>query len=186
MDNTNQGATWVFTRNSGVWNQQGNKLVGTGNIGMAGQGYSVALSADGNTALVGAFADNGNHGAAWVFTRSAGVWSQQGSKLIGTGNIGKAEQGKAVALSADGNTAVVSGWVDNLQRGAVWVFTRNEGVWTQQGGKIVGTGIDYGSFHGVSIDLNADGNVMIVGGYLDNSHTGAVWIYTRSEGIWSQ
>ena len=41
-----------FTRNGGVWTQQGDKLVGTGSVGVASQGTSVALSADGNTAIV--------------------------------------------------------------------------------------------------------------------------------------
>jgi hypothetical protein len=46
---------------------------------------SVALSADGNTAVVGGPYDNRSIGAAWVFTRSGAVWTQQGSKLVGTG-----------------------------------------------------------------------------------------------------
>src|ERR1035438_9043902 len=63
--------------------QQGPKLVGADALG-GQQGYSVALSADGNTALVGGPYDNGA-GAAWVWTRSVGVWTQQGPKLVGTG-----------------------------------------------------------------------------------------------------
>jgi hypothetical protein len=43
-------------------------------------------------------------GAAWVYTRSNGVWTQQGSKLVGTGAVGNAEQGWSVSLSSDGNT----------------------------------------------------------------------------------
>ena len=46
---------------------QGPKLVGSGTVGSASQGYSVALSADGNTAVVGGPGDNFNLGAAWVF-----------------------------------------------------------------------------------------------------------------------
>src|SRR5580704_5712534 len=65
--------------------QQGPKLVGTGAVGNASQGISVALSGDGNTAIVGGFNDNGGLGAAWVYTRSGGVWTQQGGKLVGTG-----------------------------------------------------------------------------------------------------
>src|SRR2546421_310461 len=83
--------------------QDGPKLVGSGAVGSAQQGHSVALSADGNTAIVGGNADNGNAGAAWVFTRSGGVWSQQGAKLVGTGAVGAANQGISVALSGDGN-----------------------------------------------------------------------------------
>ena len=106
----------------------------------ANQGCSVALSADGNTAIVGGPNDNSGIGAAWVFTRSGGVWTQQGIKLVGTGAIGAAGQGNSVALSADGNTAIVGGPGDNSDTGAAWVFTRSGGVWTQQGSKLVGTG----------------------------------------------
>ena len=62
--------------------QQGVKLIGTGAVGAVYQGWSVALSADGNTAVVGGYGDNGFAGAAWVYTRSGGVWSQQGAKLV--------------------------------------------------------------------------------------------------------
>ena len=90
--------------------QQGAKLVGTGVVSGAEQGSSVALSADGNTAIVGGHYDNDFAGAAWVFIRSGGVWTQQGSKLVGTGAVGSAaNQGVSVALSADGNTAIVGG-----------------------------------------------------------------------------
>jgi hypothetical protein len=44
-------------------------------------------------------------GAAWVFTRSGGVWIQQDKKLVGTDAVGSARQGTSVALSDDGNTA---------------------------------------------------------------------------------
>ena len=77
------GAAWVFTRSGRVRSKQGPKLVGTGAIGGAEQGYSVSLSADWNTAIVRAFFDDNQLGAACVFTRSGGVWSQQGPKLVG-------------------------------------------------------------------------------------------------------
>ena len=76
--------------------QQGSKLVGTGALGNAEQGFSVALSADGNTAIMGGDFDNGFLGAAWVHTRTGGVWSQQGSKLVGTAP--SAMQVKAILL----------------------------------------------------------------------------------------
>ena len=86
--------------------QQGPKLIGTGVVQQyAEQGGSIALSADGNTALVGGASDNGEVGAAWVYTRKEGTWAQQGTKLVGTTNIGASAQGGAVSLSADGNTA---------------------------------------------------------------------------------
>ncbi|MGA8613148.1 MAG: hypothetical protein WB760_15900 [Xanthobacteraceae bacterium] len=170
-DNNGVGAA---TRSGGVWTQQGSKLVGTGAVGGAWQGSSVALSADGNTAIVGGPDDN-RIGAAWVFTRSGGVWTQQGSKLVGTGAVGGASQGSSVALSADGNTAIVGGLDNNSVEGA-WVFTRNGGVWTQQGSKLVGTGAAKAGWQGSSLALSPDGNTAIV----------SAWAFTRSRGIWTQ
>jgi hypothetical protein len=100
------------------------------------------LSADGNTAIVDGNADNSATGAAWVYTRSGGVWTQQGSKLVGTGAVGSAQQGWSVALSGDGNTAIVGGDGDNSVTGAAWVYTRSNSVWISRvpGAKLVGTG----------------------------------------------
>jgi hypothetical protein len=184
--NSYAGATWVFTRSSGVWSQQGGELIGTDAVGPAAQGQSVALSADGNTAIVGGPQDSYMAGAAWVFTRSSGVWSQQGSKLVGTGAVGDAVQGASVALSADGNTAIVGGYSDSSDAGAIWVFTRSGGVWSQQGSKLVGTGAIEGAYQGWSVALSADGNTAIVGGRGDNSYAGATWVFTRTSGVWSQ
>jgi hypothetical protein len=104
------------------FSQQGPKLVGTGAVGAAQQGISVAVSADGNTAIVGGPNDNQAVGAAWVFTRSGGVWTQQGAKLVGASAAGNAHQGYSVALSADGNTAILGGPHDNGTAGAAWVY----------------------------------------------------------------
>jgi autotransporter-associated beta strand protein len=186
FDNTQVGAVWVFTRSSGFWSQQGSKLVGTGATGASYQGVSVALSADGNTAMVGGSQDNSGAGAAWVFTRSAGVWSQQGSKLLPTGATGNAERGRSVSLSADGNTALIGGPADNSSRGATWVFTRSGTTWSQQGTKLVGTGFTGSSNQGVSSALSADGNSAVIGGWFDNSQAGAIWVYTRSGTTWTQ
>ena len=168
------------------FSQQGPKLVGTLATGSAGQGTSVALSADGHTAIVGGPNDNSGAGAAWIFTRSRGVWTQQGSKLVGTGAVGNAAQGTSVALSADGRTAIVGGPNDNSGAGAAWVFTRSGGVWTQQGDKLVGTGAVGSAVQGTSVALSAEGRTAIVGGPNDNTNTGAAWVFTRSEGVWTQ
>jgi hypothetical protein len=186
-DSGGLGAAWVYTRSGGVWTQQGSKLVGTGAAFLANQGRAVAISADGNTAIVGGDNDDSGIGAAWVFTRSGGVWSQQGSKLVGTGAAGDlVQQGFAVAISADGNTAIVGGEGDNFGVGAAWVYTRSGGVWTQQGGKLGGTDAVNWPNQGSSVGISADGNTAVVGGFRDNSDLGAAWVYTRSGAIWSQ
>jgi hypothetical protein len=71
--------------------QQGPKLVGTGAVGNSQQGWSVALSDDGNTAIVGGPGDSSNIGAAWRLRPDAGVdageISAQPSIGIGTSRI---------------------------------------------------------------------------------------------------
>jgi uncharacterized protein (TIGR03437 family) len=196
------GGAWVYTRSGGVWTQQGGELVGTGAIGDANQGFSVALSADGNTAIVGGPHDNFTSyyldGTAWVYTRSGGVWTQQGSKLFASPGsetytyAWEAQLGFSVALSGDGNTALVGGPGDDNYAGAGWVFARSGGVWTQQGSKLVGGGAVGFGLQGESMALSSDGNTALVGGPGDSPNcgscfgVGATWVYTRSAGVWTQ
>jgi lipocalin len=186
-DNGDTGAAWVYTRSGNVWTQQG-KLVGTGAIGIAGQGQSVSLSSDGDTAIVGGHADNEWKGAAWVYTRSGSVWTQQGSKLVGSGAIGTlSQQGMSVSLSSDGDTAIVGGPSDDYPgKGAAWVYARSGGVWTQQA-KLIGSGATgIAPLQGSSVSLSSDGDTAIIGGPGDNDGKGAAWVYTRSGGVWTQ
>jgi antibiotic biosynthesis monooxygenase (ABM) superfamily enzyme len=185
-DDSGVGAVWVFTRSGDTWTQQGGKLVATDAPGHAHQGYSVSLSNDGNTAIVGGAFDAGNTGAAWVWTRNGDAWTQQGGKLVGADAIGPAEQGSAVALSRDGNTAIVGGPHDNFGAGAVWVFTRSGQAWAQQGSKLVGTDVEGAAGQGGSVALSRDGNTAIVGGHRDKDFVGAAWVYTRSGDAWTQ
>ena len=203
LDNGGLGAAWIFTRANGAWTQQGAKLTGSGALftpaSPVSQGASVGLSADGNTAIIGGPLDNGGFGAAWIFTRGNAAqapWTQQGAKLTGSGASGTfPEQGSSVALSADGNTAILGAPFDNAGAGALWVFTRNTAApgtpWTQQGGKLVGSGaVDAGYLFGIrqgnSVALSADGNTAIAGGDNDNGGIGAVWAFRRANGVWNQ
>jgi hypothetical protein len=191
------GAAWVFTRSGGIWTQQGAKLSASDEAGQGQFGASVALSADGNTALIGGFLDNGV-GAAWVFTRSGATWTQQGPKLTANDETGQGLGGSfgiSVALSADGNTALIGGPFDNYPNypplGAAWVFTRSGATWTQQGPKLTandetGSVEAGGARLGSSVAVSADGNTALIGGYGDNDFVGAAWLFTRSGTTWTQ
>jgi hypothetical protein len=181
---------------------------GTGESGDGYFGWSVALSAAGNTALIGAYTDNGNKGAAWVFTRSGTTWSQQGEKLVGdcesscggakgTGESGEGYFGWSVALSAEGNTALIGGYADSSDKGAAWVFTRSGTTWSQQGEKLVGdctssctgakgTGESGNGDFGYNVAVSAAGNTALISAYADASNKGAAWVFTRSGTTWSQ
>jgi FG-GAP repeat len=186
------GAAWIFTRSGSAWTQQGPKLTANDETGGGGFGLSVALSSDGDTALIGGPFDNSGAGAAWVFTRSGTTWTQQGPKLTANDQTpseeaGGARLGSSVALSADGNTALIGGFSDNAFRGAAWVFIRSGATWTQQGPKLIandesGARAEFGS----SVALSADGNTGLIGGPTDNPYEGAAWVFIRSGATWTQ
>jgi hypothetical protein len=185
-DDSNIGAVWIYVRSGSSWIQQGSKLVGSDAIGGSFQGGSVSLSGDGNTLAVGGYGDDNNIGAVWIFTRTNGTWTQQDTKLIGEGAEGTANQGNSVSLSEDGNTLAFGGYNDEIGIGAVWVFTRTGGIWTQQGSKLVGDDYTGVPNQGSSVSLSADGNTLAIGGPADGANLGAVWIFVWSSGSWSQ
>ena len=160
-DAAEQGAVWVFTRSgAGTWAQQGPKLKGSEEVSIYPHrvwfGSGVAISADGNTVLVGGPGDDGATGAVWAFTRSKGAWTQAGPKIQAGGETSEGNFGGKVALSADGNTALIGGSYDEGRTntrgsGAVWVFTRSAETWTQQGEKITPSGEMGGGVFGDSL-----------------------------------
>jgi FG-GAP repeat protein len=167
--------------------QQGPKLTADDEAGTGRLGTSVALSSDGNTALVGGETDNNSVGAAWVFTRSGSTWTQQGSKLTANDETGPGNFGHSVTLSADGNTALIGGQADNNYFGAAWVFTRSGSIWTQQGPKLlpddaVGPQVLFGQ----DVSVSADGHTALVSGSRDNNYAGAAWVFTQTGAAWTQ
>lgn len=179
-----EGAARVFERSGGVWSQRPSIPVGSDAIENVGPLYSAAISADGNTAVVGGPLDDSEVGAAWVFTRTGDDWSQQGAKLIGVGDVSSRWLGVSAATSADGSTVV--GGQTSSGTGAAWVFARSEGRWSQQGDPLVGDGLAcHGCFQGFSVGVSGDGNTIIVGApYAEQG--GAAWVFTRSDGVWTQ
>jgi hypothetical protein len=107
---------------SNTWSEEA-VLNGNWLAGASRQGSAAALSADGNTAIVGGFGDSQNKGAMWIYKRNGSTWSQMGGKLTGTGAIGAASQGTSLAVSADGKTSVIGGPADAVGKGAFWLFS---------------------------------------------------------------
>jgi hypothetical protein len=211
--------------------------------GGALEGHGVALSGDGNTLAVGAPNEssaakgvNGNQadnsiyssGAVYIFTRNGANWVQQA--YIKASNPGQSDDfGFVVALSDDGNTLAVSAYFeasaatgvngnqndDSLpQSGAVYVFTRTGGKWSQQAYlKASNTGrapdpndpndFGDGDQFGFGLALSADGNTLAAGAPSEDSraaginnnafqkddslaNSGAVYVFTRTGSTWSQ
>jgi hypothetical protein len=186
-DGRDLGAIWVFTRSGSTWTQQGEKLTGSGEDGEAELGRGVALSADGDTAMAGGPHDDGDVGAAWVFSRSGSTWTQQGAKLTGGEEVGEGLFGRDLVLSENGDTALVGGPHDNGKIGAAWVFTRSGSSWTPDGEKLVASNGEVGAGElGASVAISADGETALTGGPHDDGYKGAAWLFSRSGSAWGQ
>jgi hypothetical protein len=189
-DNGDVGAVWVFTRSGSTWTQQGEKLTGGEESGAGEFGTKVALSADGNTALIGGPGEDGGVGAAWVFTRSGSTWTQQ-AKIVAKGEVGAGRFGASVALSGDGNTALVGAPEDKSCVGAAWTFTRSGSTWSKQTEFTVAQeecpSPDSTKDWGTSVALSADGNTLVIGGPPPGPFSeGGFWVYARSGSTWSK
>lgn len=179
------GAAWMFVRSGSTWVQQGPELTGGEENGEGGFATTVALSANGDTAIVGGPYDHADAGAVWVFTRSGSTWVQQGPKLTGAGEPGIGFFGKSVAVSGDGGTALIGGQINDSDAGAAWVFTHAGSTWTQQGGRLDGSGAKGQSKFGASVALSGDGSTALIGGYTDAGH-GTAWVFTHTGSRWTQ
>ncbi|MBN2145918.1 MAG: hypothetical protein JW726_00965, partial [Anaerolineales bacterium] len=170
-DNVDQGSAYILTHSSGFWSQVVNL---TASDGLTGDefGVSVAISGDGNTALVGAYladvSGDADQGRAYLFNcPSGGAWQ----KVIGwTSNEAGDNFGVSVALSDDGATALVGARSDdvgdNVDQGAAYLYRADNGVWGPYGFITLtasdGTANDK---FGFSVALSEDGSTALVGAY---------------------
>jgi hypothetical protein len=189
------GSVAVFVRSGTAWSQQAQLTAGDGATS-DWFGYSVSVSADGNTALLGAFMDDttagADEGSAYVFVRSGSSWSQQ-TRLTADDNAARDYFGHSVSLSADGSTALVGAYQDDTARGAdagsAVVFVRSGSVWSQQT-KLMAADGAASDYFGKSVGLSGDGNTALVGAYGDRKGTlddaGTAYVFVRSSGNWSQ
>jgi FG-GAP repeat len=147
-------------------------------------GYSVAISSDGNTAIVGAYSSYTDKGGAYVYVRNNNTWSLQ-ANLIGSSSISdfrtQLGQGISVAISADGNTAIFAAEGDyTWGGGTAFIFVRNGNIWTQQ--KAISK-VDVDDKNQVSITL--DGNTVVVKSNDLNGHS-ELLTFERNGIIWNQ
>lgn len=165
-------------------------------------GFSVAFSDDGSTIAIGARYEKGDGsaesnndiaeaGAVYIFVKGTSGWAQQKYIKAPMPIDADGDQfGFSVALSADGNTLAVGAIKDDtafVDAGAVYIFTRSEGVWTQQQ-KITAGNTQAGDWFGYSVALSDDGTVLAVGAPLEdttNTDSGSAYVYRATTGDWS-
>lgn len=177
-ENSGAGAAYVFTRTGTDWTQQA-KLVADDQAPQDELGYALALEQD--TAVIGA--PNDDTGSVYIFTRDGTDWSQSAKLTPSDGETGDGF-GCAVAVSPD-TILVGSAGALNLQ-GAVYVYVLNGSAWVQQA-KLTASDGESDDSLGTSVAL--DGDTALLGAPSDNDlgvDSGSAYIFTRTDGIWTQ
>lgn len=182
------GAAYVYERINGVWRYQAYLKASNAD---AGDNFGRAVDVSGDTIVVGAYLEDSNttgvnpeqnnsaanSGAAYVFVYENGGWQQQAFlKAFNTGaddRFGEsvAISGDTIAVGArreDSSTRGINQASNNsaAESGAVYVFVRNNNVWTQQA-FVKASNADAADLFGFGLDI--DGDTLVVGGYLDDS-----------------
>lgn len=175
VENDYTGVAYIYTKIDGVWVQTARI---DSEIADSDFGNSVSLNDAGNIALIGSYLENDGMGAAYIYTNQDGIWSQ--STKMSSGVVA-GYFGHMVHLNSTGDIALIGADGDNS--GAVFIYTNQNGIWTQTAriiNEIARNQFDW------SVALDGTGKTAIIGTWLEKKNTGAAYIYTNREGVWSQ
>jgi len=174
---TAAGSAYVFSRGDGTWSEEAKLSASDGDSDDL-FGFSVAVSGDGSTALLGAPGDedpNGTAaGSAYVFSRGDGTWIE-GAKLSASDGDSDDLFGGSVAMAGDGSTALLGAPVDEEPNGdlagSAYVFSRADGTWSEKA-KLSASDGDSNDGFGFSVAVSGDGSTALLGAPADEEPNG--------------
>ncbi|MGH8428133.1 MAG: hypothetical protein ACRES7_09160, partial [Gammaproteobacteria bacterium] len=186
--NTWQGAAYIYTESNGTWSQS---AMLTASDGAANAFFGQAVAIQGGVATVGApsatVGGNANAGEAYVFTESGGTWSQQAALTASDGGASD-YFGFSVGVSSADMVIVDSPYTaggGQPYAGEVYIFTNPGGTWTQTQ-EFTAADADYGFGYSFAVDGDTALFGMENGSGPNCSYQGAAYIFTDSNGTWSQ
>ena len=183
---TNTGAGYSFRFQDGSWSQEALILAPDA---AAGDFFGYSVTMDGNTAAIGAQADDfsglTDAGSAWVFSRennkcSGTTWTQTGGTIRASDGSASDYFGTSVGISGD--YAVVGAYADDtaafINHGSAYVFERNSnGVW-QQVARLEASDKASNDLFGYASAIN--GNLIVVGAH-NKAAVGAAYIFAKDD-----
>lgn len=166
------GTVGIYVRSGSEWILQ--------QVLIRSYGFGCSVALDGDRVLVGANIDSGwDAGAAYIYVRSNGVWSQQ-ARLTASDRAGDDEFGYSVSLS--GNSALIG----TKGNESAYIFTRSGSNWSEQAKLPAPAGAQ--GWFGTAVSLSGD-TALIGAEYSDwggKVNAGSAYIFTRSGTVWSQ
>ena len=185
----NSGSVRVYNLVGNVWRQLGLDIEGEAEGDRSG--FSVSLSADGQTVAIGAKENDGDgkrlSGHTRIYTFTDGTWQQLGQDIDGET---VSQSGQSVNMSADGRTVAIGARYYTgtyTWQGHVKIYTFTGDRWQQLGHDIDGEAA--GDESGWSVSISADGRTVAIGAPYndgDGNQAGHVRIYTLIGDVWHQ
>jgi hypothetical protein len=130
--------------------------------------------------VAGADYANSNKGAAYVFSRSGTIWTQE-QKLIASDGAASNQFGWSVSISSDSSHLVIGANQINNSQGATYVFSRSNTTWTQKQELTASDGDELAWF-GSSVSITLDGTRLVVGAngaeIESNTYQGAAYVFS--------
>lgn len=176
----------IYKEDMGNWQTIGNNI-----FALDGDNSdAIALSADGERVAIGSIRNGVTNGQAnydghvRIFDLVGGNWQQVGSDIVGTGGE---NAGSVLGLSFDGKTLVIGAHFNDengIDAGQVRVYKEVGGNW-QQVGNIINGDVAFDNF-GLTVDINSDGSIIVIGAPFNNNSTGQVKIYKNVNNSWQQ
>ena len=198
-EDLNQGRAYIYTRGAdGAWTEE-EKLDAADGDHDDHFGASVSMSADGSTALVGAFKNevdgNNAQGSVYVYRQTAdGSWTQEARLTASDGGEGD-RFGASVSMSADGSRVLVGApekdFAFDDNQGTAYLYTRSaDGAWAEETA-LIGSDGSEGDRFGGSVSMSADGSTVLVGARLaganNNNQQGRAYVFGRAaNGSWTE
>ena len=173
------GAAYVFAEQGGKWRLE-QELESPAGSATDTYGYSVALSGDGSTALVGAYGGGSTeNGVVYSYALQEGRYVLNGQITAPDGAPGD-EFGASVSLSGLGNVALIGAPTHNGYEGAAYAFVHGARSWSLER-EFINPGVA-GSAYGLSVSEAPDGLAGVVGAPLGNDVQGAAYVVSELTG----
>lgn len=186
---SSQGAVYTYVRVGDSWVFQ-SKLTASDKANSDEFGASVAINAEGNLAVVGAPGCDGSvqwQGKVYLFKKTVNTWTQI-QILEHTDPASEDFLGESVTVSEGGMWifAKASGYQKGLVNcGGVAIFRQDGDTW-RYWGMLTANDASAGQDFGSSIKCVHDGSEVFIGARGDNSSKGAFYVFSHTEGVWSQ
>ena len=159
-DDGDEGATYMYQRSGPAWSFL-QKIQRRSSTAGSQEGFSVALSGDGNTLAIGRPNDIFGIGIVDIYARASTGWLIEESLGVLNPRAPRIRLGHSVALSQDGRT-LVAGAPGGLDGGAGYIFTKGlDDVWSD-GIPLVGESSP-DARQGTSVSISTDGRTVLIG-----------------------